>query len=285
MHVRSLVKTVWVASMGRSTYDDPENDEGAEMVVEPIGTREPMGDRYDAYAQRTDAWMAALALIFLLVWSGRIIFFHSLPGGVRGTMLTIQGVIWIAFLVDIIIRTVISKRSWRFLWTHPLDVIAVLVPAARPLKVLTAFTQGAAFASSAGRLKTMQAVILSVVLLLWIGSVAVLAAEREVSDSAINTFGDALWWAFVTVTTVGYGDFAPVSVEGRVIAVLMMLVGIALIGVVTASVAAWFVALTSGGEEERDEAREVSRHEELQSQVAALEAKVDQLLENQRRET
>lgn len=238
---------------------------------------EPMGEKYDAYAQKTDGLMAALALIFLVVWSGRIIFFHSLPGGVRATMLTVQGVIWVIFLTDLIVRTVISKKSWRYLWTHPIDVIAVLVPAARPLKVLTAFTQATAFATAKGRMKTMQAVVLSVVLLLWIGSVAVLAAEREVTDSAINTFGDALWWAFVTVTTVGYGDFSPVSVEGRVIAVLMMLVGIALIGVVTASVAAWFVALTSGGEDEEDEAREASRHDEVMARVNELEAKIDRL--------
>ncbi|MFV0287658.1 MAG: potassium channel family protein [Demequina sp.] len=241
---------------------------------------EPMGEKYDAYAKRTDAPMAALALIFLVVWSGRIIFAHSLPGGVRAAMLTVQGVIWAIFLTDLIIRTVISKRSWRFLWTHPLDVIAVLVPAARPLKVLTTFTQATAFATTRGRMKTMQAVILSVVLLLWIGSVAVLSAEREVADSAINTFGDALWWAFVTVTTVGYGDYSPISVQGRVIAVMMMLVGIALIGVVTASVAAWFVALTSGGEDEEEEAREATRHEELMERIAELEAKITRLADS-----
>lgn len=252
--------------------------EGASSVAES------MGPRYDAYAQRTDHWMAVLAFIFLLVWSGRIIFFESLPQGVRSMMLSIQGFIWIIFLADIIIRTLISKKSWKFLWTHPLDVIAVLVPAARPLKVLTAFTQGAAFASAKGRLKTMQAVILSVILLLWIGSVAVLSAEREVADSAINNFGDALWWAIVTVTTVGYGDFSPVSVTGRIVAVVMMLLGIALIGVVTASVAAWFVSVTSGDDDAADEAREVGRHEELQEQVRELEAKIDRLLDQQARE-
>ncbi len=245
---------------------------------------QPMGPRYDAYAKRLDTPMAVMAMVFLVVWSSRIIFTESLPSQVKATMLSVQGIIWLVFLADIIIRTVISEKSWKFLWTHPLDVVAVIIPAARPLKVLSAFTQGAAFASAKGRLKTMQAVVLSVVLLLWIGSVAVLSAERNVTESAINTFGDALWWAFVTVTTVGYGDFSPVSVEGRIVAVLMMLVGIALIGVVTASVAAWFVQLTSGSDDEAGEAREVGRHEELQDQVAALEAKIDALLENQRRE-
>ncbi|WP_084103341.1 potassium channel family protein [Demequina sp. NBRC 110056] len=245
---------------------------------------EPMGEKYDRYAMRTDRWLAALALVFLFVWSGRIIFANSIPVGLNNTLLAVQFWIWLVFLVDIIIRTVISKKSWRYLWTHPIDVIAVLVPAARPLKVLTTFTQSAAFATTKGRMQTMQAVGMSVVLLLWIGSVAVLSAERNVDDSAINTFGDALWWAIVTVTTVGYGDFAPVSVEGRIIAVIMMLLGIALIGVVTASVAAAFVRLTSAGDELDDEQREQLRHDELMERIARLEEKLDAVTERDRSE-
>ncbi|WP_203657138.1 ion channel [Demequina activiva] len=239
-----------------------------------------MGARYDAYAKRTDTWMAVLAMVFLVVWSARIIFFESIPGALNGTLLAVQGWIWLVFLVDIVVRTVISEKSWKFLWTHPLDVIAVLIPAARPLKVLTAFTQGAAFASAKGRMRTMQAVVISVVLLLWIGSVAVLSAEGEVEDSAIDNFGDALWWAIVTVTTVGYGDFSPVSITGRIVAVIMMLLGIALIGVVTASVAAWFVSVTSGEGDREEEQREVDRHSELQERIDRLEAKIDRLVES-----
>lgn len=238
-----------------------------------------MGQRYDAYAQRTDTWMAVLAMAFLVVWSGRIIFFESIPGGISAALLVVQGWIWLVFVVDIIVRTVISEKSWKFLWTHPLDVIAVLIPAARPLKVLTTFTQGSAFSSAKGRMRTMQAVVISVVLLLWIGSVAVLSAEGEVEDSAINNFGDALWWAIVTVTTVGYGDFSPVSTTGRIVAVVMMLLGIALIGVVTASVAAWFVSATSGEEDRADEQREADRHALLQERIDRLEAKIDRLVE------
>ena len=238
---------------------------------------EPMGEKYDRYSRRTDHWLAVLAFVFLIVWSTRIIFFVSLPPVVRNILLVAQGWIWVVFLVDIIIRAVISKKSWRYLWTHPIDVIAVAVPAARPLKVLTAFTQSAAFATSKGRMKTMQAVGISVVLLIWIGSVAVLSAEGHIEDSQINTFGDALWWAVVTVTTVGYGDFAPVSVEGRIIAVVMMLLGIALIGVVTASVAAAFVRLTSEGEELDDEEREVVRHEQLLKRIDRLESRIESM--------
>jgi voltage-gated potassium channel len=75
-----------------------------------------------------------------------------------------------------------------------------------------------------------------------LGSIAVLDAEQGAPDANITTFGDALWWACTTVTTVGYGDHFPVTTQGRFIAVALMIVGIAMVGAVTASVAAWMVS-------------------------------------------
>jgi voltage-gated potassium channel len=69
--------------------------------------------------------------------------------------------------------------------------------------------------------------------------------EREVDGSNIKNFGDGLWWATTTVTTVGYGDRFPVTTEGRFLAALLMITGISLIGVITASVASWFVKMSS----------------------------------------
>jgi voltage-gated potassium channel len=71
--------------------------------------------------------------------------------------------------------------------------------------------------------------------------VAALDAERDAPKANITTIGDALWWAATTVTTVGYGDRYPVTTTGRIIAVTLMVVGIALVGAITASIAAWFV--------------------------------------------
>ena len=76
---------------------------------------------------------------------------------------------------------------------------------------------------------------------LMLGSIAVLDAEQDAEGANITTYGDALWWAMTTVTTVGYGDHFPVTFEGRLIAAVLMLVGIALVGVVTAALAAWLV--------------------------------------------
>lgn len=73
------------------------------------------------------------------------------------------------------------------------------------------------------------------------GALAVLDAERASEAANITTFGDALWWATATVATVGYGDFTPVTLEGRVVAVMLMIVGIGLVGTVTGAMASWLM--------------------------------------------
>ena len=84
-------------------------------------------------------------------------------------------------------------------------------------------------------------VVGSVVLVGFVASLAVLEAERYAPDASITTFGEAVWWTITTISTVGYGDRYPVTVEGRLVAASLMVAGIALLGVVTASIASWFV--------------------------------------------
>ena len=75
-----------------------------------------------------------------------------------------------------------------------------------------------------------------------LAAIAMLDVEQDADGANITTFGDSLWWAAVTTATVGYGDRYPVTTEGRLIAVALMLVGIATVGAVIASVTAWLVA-------------------------------------------
>ncbi|MEZ5093490.1 potassium channel family protein [Nocardioides sp.] len=86
--------------------------------------------------------------------------------------------------------------------------------------------------------------------------IAVREAERGSPDANIANVWDGIWWAVTTVTTVGYGDYYPTTPLGRLIAVGLMLIGIALIGVVTGSIATWFVEKLEGTEEAVDAAIE-----------------------------
>ena len=74
------------------------------------------------------------------------------------------------------------------------------------------------------------------------GALTMLLVEAPNPQSSINTPEEALWWAFVTVTTVGYGDFLPVTTEGRIVAVLLMVSGVGLFGSFAAYIGSLFVA-------------------------------------------
>ena len=99
-----------------------------------------------------------------------------------------------------------------------------------------------------------------------ISALLVTIFERSANGS-IQGFGDALWWAATTVTTVGYGDKYPLTAEGRAVAVFLMIVGIAIFGVLTAGIAAYFV--------ESESEKDVSNRE-LLTKIEALHLRLDE---------
>jgi voltage-gated potassium channel len=159
-------------------------------------------------------------------------------------------VIWAAFAVDYVIRVRIANHRGRYVLRHVLDVVIIALPVLRPLRLLRlvmllkVLNKGAT-ESLRGRIAVY--VTGSTVLLVFCAALAVLDAERHRPAANITTFGDALWWAVSTITTVGYGDRYPITTEGRFIAVGLMIGGIALLGVVTASIASWLIDRVRAG--------------------------------------
>jgi voltage-gated potassium channel len=184
-------------------------------------------------------------------------------------------VIWALFAVDLAIRVWLAERRLRYLLTHPVDVLVVLLPALRPLRVLRVFTAGQALVAG-GRvslLRSTQAVATAAAILILIAAPSVLAAERHAPGAHITTFPDALWWAATTVTTVGYGDMFPITGAGRMVAVALMFVGISLVGVITATVAAWFIDQTRDAAK-AENADMAERLRKMEATLAELHAMV-----------
>ena len=105
--------------------------------------------------------------------------------------------------------------------------------------------------------------------MIYTASLAVFDKERYLHGATINSFGKALWWSITTVTTVGYGDVYPVTNTGRVIAVLLMIGGISLVGVVTAALASWIIERVAE-EESVEQAATVAHIDELRNEIRAL---------------
>lgn len=118
-----------------------------------------------------------------------------------------------------------------------------LVRVIRILRIIKAFKSTKTFVESFFMNKakgTMNSALIVAFMMIIFSSILILQVEN-VPQSNISTAGDALWWAFVTITTVGYGDLYPVTLEGRLIAVILMTTGVGLFGTFTAFVASWFV--------------------------------------------
>jgi voltage-gated potassium channel len=160
----------------------------------------------------------------------------------------IQWVTWIAFAGDLIYGLIKAPSKKGYLKKHPLEVAAVLLPFLRPLRLMRVISFGglAIQKVAIGRQFAITIkVFIASIFVAYISAVQITISERDLVGSNIKNFGDGLWWAITTVTTVGYGDRYPTTTEGRFLAVLLMFVGISLVGVITASVAAWFVKMSS----------------------------------------
>ncbi|WP_319805214.1 potassium channel family protein [Micropruina sonneratiae] len=224
------------------------------------------------------AWpLAVAAVAFLVAYSWEILATDLSPR-LRLLLQVVDYVTWAVFAVDYLVRVLLAKRRGEYFVRHIFDLLIVVLPLLQPLRllrlfVLLRFIERRAASSLQGRVASYVGV--STVLLLYTGGLAEFAAERDVAGANITDFGTALWWALTTITTVGYGDHYPVSFEGRLVAAVLMIAGVALIGVVTATVAAWLVQRVSRPGRAEDEGE--TSIAELRAQVAELTEAVRQL--------
>ncbi|WP_329547853.1 potassium channel family protein [Streptomyces sp. NBC_01356] len=226
------------------------------------------------WERRTQRPLLGFALAFAVAYAVPIVW----PGAghdVSSVCTAVEWVVWGAFAADYTARLLLAEERKEFVRTHWLDLIAVVLPLVQPIRLLrlvsTLLLVGQR-ARIASQIQLTTYVAGSVVGLLMFGSLAVLSVERESPNGNIKTLGDAVWWSFTTMTTVGYGDHAPTTGLGRILAVGLMLSGIALLGVVTANIAAWFISRFEMDDVE--ERRQTAAITALTEEVRALRAEV-----------
>jgi voltage-gated potassium channel len=218
-------------------------------------------DRYDRFAQAVDTPM----LVFTILWLPVLIIPLStaVHGAVATSFATVDYTVWALFSLEYMIKLWLAPDRGRFFKTHLLDLLIVAVPFFRPLRMgrlirLLRLTRvGVVVAESLRRGRSILThngfhfVVLAAGVLVFVCAGLVTFAERNAHGANIHDFGQGLWWAIVTVTTVGYGDRYPVSAFGEGVAVLLMLTGIGLIGTLTATVASYFVQEKTDATDER----------------------------------
>ena len=189
--------------------------------------------------------LTVLALAFLIAFSYPA-FVDPIPTSTQTLLNIVQWVSWIAFAIDLIYGLSKSENKVKYLKKHPLEIAAVLFPFLRPLRLMRVISFGglAIQKIAIGRQFAITIkVLIASIFIAYISAVQITISERAVEGSNIKNFGDGIWWAITTVTTVGYGDRYPTTTEGKLLAVALMFMGISLVGVITAYVAAWFVKM------------------------------------------
>jgi voltage-gated potassium channel len=176
----------------------------------------------------------------------------------------VDNLICIIFLLDFLYRFWKADSKLKFMKWGWIDLISSvptldfmragrMLRLIRLLRILRAFRSTKHLVHHIFKRRTqgaLTAAAIIAVLMIIFSSIAILQFEDD-PNSNIKTAEDAIWWAYVTITTVGYGDKFPVTTEGRIIAALLMTVGVGLFGTFTAYLASWFV-----GENKKEEVNE-----------------------------
>ncbi|WP_349867005.1 potassium channel family protein [Leifsonia sp. WHRI 6310E] len=202
-----------------------------------------MGDdaRRDDW-ERATAWPGVLASVAFLIAYTWDILDERPPTWLHVLLVTVLGAVWLFFLIDYVVRLLLSADKARFVRRNKVDLLSVFLPMARPFRLLTGLSRIHAFrGDTAAHLRRRVLVIAgsAVVMFIYTISLAVFRTERYAPGANIHSFGDALWWACVTMATVGYGDYYPVTVTGRILAVVLMIGGIAIVGTASATIVSY----------------------------------------------
>ena len=220
------------------------------MMATDIRTDRWGGARQARWQQAVDWPLTIAAVLFLVAYSVTVI--TSVDAATADVLRVVILISWALFPVNYVVEIILATHSWQWAVHHPVELIFVLLPLLRPLRLLRVVARSKVFQQSAGtafRARVLVYLAGAAILVTYIAALGVLEAERGASDANITSFGDSLWWAAVTITTVGYGDFTPVTVRGRIIATALMLGGVAVLGVLTATLSSWIVQRVSELEE------------------------------------
>ncbi|WP_432355636.1 potassium channel family protein [Sporosarcina sp. A2] len=191
-----------------------------------------------------------LKLIYEVIMFSLAILSVSFVWIQKDSLQYIDKIVWFIFLVDVSTRFFISKNKLEFIKKNPFDLIAIipfdsvfqLARLARLIRVVRAFTIVKRYAKPALailEINGLQRILTFTVILIFAAAIPIRFIEPS-----ITSYEDALWWSVVTATTVGYGDISVETGLGRIIAIVLMIFGIGLLGMITGSIATYFIKET-----------------------------------------
>lgn len=196
--------------------------------------------------------MGSLAIIVVILIGGEILI--PLPNNILKIFEVIDVMIWIIFCLDYFVRLLISKNKMIFIRKNIIDLLSI-IPFNAMFKILRV-TRLIKFTRLINVFKGTRMLVLinkfqyrtkkflktnNLSYGIYFVAIVILLGAIGISIVEEISFGNALWWSFVTATTVGYGDVIPQTLGGRLIAVFLMIIGIGFVGLLTATIATFFL--------------------------------------------
>jgi len=245
------------------------------------------GERYRRVEALLEWPMMVLAVLFVVAMLSEDA--AQLPQAARVAAAWACRLIWGAFALEYFVLLVLARRRILYLRTHIIDALIVLVPVLRVLRfgrllrvlrvlrigrtsavVLVAARQWLGLREVVGRRGL--GYVAAALLLMLLGGAYIMYRVEVTANTGFTSYGASLWWALVTATTVGYGDAAPVTFWGRIVAAIFMLIGVGVFGAVSAILAAHFVNL----DQDKDTAAIVTKLDRIESRLERIEAGLDE---------
>ncbi|MFF1878002.1 potassium channel family protein [Leifsonia sp. NPDC058230] len=205
--------------------------------------------------ERATIWpLIGASLVFLVCYSW-LVLEPRMPRTLNTVLVVVLVLVWVSFVVDYVVRLVLSPKKWAFVRANPVDLASILIPLARPFRLVADLQRVPALRGNTGMHLRRRVIIIAasfVVLFIYVIALAEYSVERDAPNANITSFGDAIWWACVTMATVGYGDYYPITVPGRILAVLLMIGGVAIVGTASATIVNYLNDRTRHLREERE---------------------------------
>ena len=212
------------------------------------------------------SWPLLVISVLFIVLTTLVLADNDLDSGTQNWATLGLLLIWAVFLADFAFRLLMSESRWRFLRTNLFETVTLILPFLRVfLLVLYLWRLPALkYSRTHQRLRFLLVAASFGFVFVYVASTLVWLLEQNAPGANILSFGDAIWWGFATIATVGYGDYTPVTVPGRIVAVGLMLGGIVIVSIITATVIS---SLT----EQMQRGAEAARSAQAQREAAAQE--------------
>jgi len=220
-------------------------DRRADLIDQRRGPTDPRREKLKSIEHVIRFPMAVLGVAWAIC--GIVVLTTRASGGTSRVFVISLFVIWFVVFLETALRYIAVTDRRRYFASRQIEPVLVVLPFFQVWRIMGVERATVLWGEGVERFlailghRGLFRVLLAAAGLLFLGAWLVLLFEKNAVGSNIHSYHDALWWAVVTVTTVGYGDRFPVSEGGRAVAVVLMLVGIGLIGVLTATVASFFV--------------------------------------------